>query len=55
MVIFEVSGEKEERSLLAKYVRHHLGGFCSDAEDYGRGSAPGRVWRLCTHLREIRS
>jgi N-acyl-D-amino-acid deacylase len=37
MVIFEVSGKKDERSLLAKYVRHHLGGFCSDAEDYGRG------------------
>jgi N-acyl-D-aspartate/D-glutamate deacylase len=37
MVIFEVSGEREERNLLAKYVRHHLGGFCSDAEDYGRG------------------
>ena len=37
MLIFEVNGEKEERQLLAKYVGHRLGTFCTDAEDYGRG------------------
>src|SRR5262245_28176240 len=37
MLIFEVSGEKEERQLLAKYVGHPLGTFCTDAEDYGLG------------------
>jgi len=37
MLIFEVTGEREERALLARYARHPLGAFCSDAEDYGRG------------------
>lgn len=37
MLIFEVSGEREERQLLAKFARHRLGAFCTDAEDYGRG------------------
>ncbi|MGE0884737.1 MAG: amidohydrolase family protein [Blastocatellales bacterium] len=37
MLIFEVSGEREERELLAKLARHKLGAFCTDAEDYGRG------------------
>lgn len=37
MLIFEVSGEREERELLAKFARHRLGAFCTDAEDYGRG------------------
>jgi N-acyl-D-amino-acid deacylase len=37
MLIFEVSGERDDRSLLNKLARHHLGAFCSDAEDYGRG------------------
>lgn len=37
MLIFEVSGEREERQLLAKLARHKLGAFCTDAEDYGRG------------------
>ena len=37
MLIFEISGEKDERHLLAKYAGHRLGAFCTDAEDYGRG------------------
>ena len=37
MLIFEVTGEREERALLAKYARHRLSTFCTDAEDYGRG------------------
>ncbi|MDX2032245.1 MAG: D-aminoacylase [Blastocatellia bacterium] len=37
MLIFEVSGEREEREFLAKFARHRLSAFCSDAEDYGRG------------------
>jgi N-acyl-D-amino-acid deacylase len=37
MLIYEVSGETEERQLLAKYAGHRLGAFCTDAEDYGRG------------------
>ena len=37
MLIFEVTGEREERELLTKYVRHRLSAFCTDAEDYGRG------------------
>ncbi|HWQ36056.1 MAG TPA: D-aminoacylase [Blastocatellia bacterium] len=37
MLIFEVTGEREERELLAKYARHRLSAFCTDAEDYGRG------------------
>lgn len=37
MVIFEVSGEREERALLSQFVKHRLCAFCTDAEDYGRG------------------
>jgi len=37
MLIFEVTGERKDRELLAKYARHRLGAFCTDAEDYGRG------------------
>jgi N-acyl-D-amino-acid deacylase len=37
MLIFEISGGREERNLLVKYARHRLGAFCTDAEDYGRG------------------
>ncbi len=37
MLIFEVTGEHEERELLSKYARHRLSAFCTDAEDYGRG------------------
>ena len=37
MLIFEVSGERDERDLLSKYARHRLSAFCTDAEDYGRG------------------
>ncbi len=37
MLIFEVSGERDDRQLLAKLARHRLGAFCTDAEDYGRG------------------
>jgi N-acyl-D-amino-acid deacylase len=37
MLIFQVNGEAEDRRLLTKYVTHHLGAFCTDAEDYGRG------------------
>lgn len=37
MLIFEVSGGRDQRDLLAKFARHQAGVFCSDAEDYGRG------------------
>ncbi|HKX26180.1 MAG TPA: amidohydrolase family protein, partial [Blastocatellia bacterium] len=37
MLIFEVTGEREERDRLALYARHRLSAFCTDAEDYGRG------------------
>ncbi len=37
MLIFEVTGEYEERELLTRYARHRLSAFCTDAEDYGRG------------------
>lgn len=37
MLIFEVSGDVDQRDLLAKYARHRLCAFCTDAEDYGRG------------------
>lgn len=37
MLIFEVSGERDQRDLLAKYARHRLCAFCTDAEEYGRG------------------
>ncbi|MBL8186429.1 MAG: D-aminoacylase [Acidobacteria bacterium] len=37
MLIFEISGEREQRDLLAKFASHRDGVFCTDAEDYGRG------------------
>jgi len=37
MLIFEVSGERDQRDLLAKYAQHRHSVFCTDAEDYGRG------------------
>jgi len=37
MLIFEITGERDERELLGKYARHRLSAFCTDAEDYGRG------------------
>lgn len=37
MLIFEVSGERDQRDLLAKYAQHRNSVFCTDAEDYGRG------------------
>ncbi len=37
MVIYEVTGERSQDDLLDKYVRHPMSGFCTDAEDYGRG------------------
>lgn len=37
MLIFEISGEREQRDLLAKFARHRDSVFCTDAEDYGRG------------------
>ncbi len=37
MLIFEVTGEREDRELLRKYATHRLSAFCTDAEDYGRG------------------
>ncbi len=37
MLIIEVTGDRDDRQLLAKYARHRLGAFCTDAEDYGRG------------------
>ncbi|MCW5969483.1 MAG: D-aminoacylase [Blastocatellales bacterium] len=38
MLIYEVSGERDGREMLAKFARHPLSAFCTDAEDYGRGS-----------------
>lgn len=38
MLIFEISGEGEQRESLAKFARHRLCAFCTDAEDYGRGA-----------------
>jgi N-acyl-D-amino-acid deacylase len=37
MLIFEITGDQDERELLARYAKHHLSAFCTDAEDYGRG------------------
>ena len=37
MLIFEVSGGRDELELLSKYARNRLSAFCTDAEDYGRG------------------
>lgn len=37
MLIFEVSGERDQRDLLAKFAQHRDSVFCTDAEDYGRG------------------
>ncbi len=37
MLIFEVSGERDQRDLLAKFAQHPSSVFCTDAEDYGRG------------------
>lgn len=37
MLIFDVSGERNDHKLLAKYASHRLCAFCTDAEDYGRG------------------
>lgn len=37
MLIFEISGETDQRDLLAKFVQHRDSVFCTDAEDYGRG------------------
>jgi N-acyl-D-amino-acid deacylase len=37
MLIFEVTGERKDRQLLAKYAGHRLSAFCTDAEEYGRG------------------
>ncbi|MDX2041977.1 MAG: D-aminoacylase [Acidobacteriota bacterium] len=37
MLIFEITGDGEQRKLLSKYARHRLSAFCTDAEDYGRG------------------
>lgn len=37
MLIFEVSGQRDQRDWLAKFARLPHGIFCTDAEDYGRG------------------
>lgn len=37
MLIFEISGDGDQRDLLAKFASHRDGVFCTDAEDYGRG------------------
>lgn len=54
MLIFEVSGEREQSDLLAKYARHRLCAFCTDAEDYGRGlphpAAYGAMARLLSRF-----
>jgi N-acyl-D-amino-acid deacylase len=37
MLIFDISGARGQAAHLAKYARHPLGAFCTDAEDHGRG------------------
>ena len=37
MLIFEISGDGDQRDLLAKFAQHRDSVFCTDAEDYGRG------------------
>jgi N-acyl-D-amino-acid deacylase len=37
MLIFGISGERGQTDYLAKLAAHPLGGFCTDAEDYGHG------------------
>lgn len=60
MLIFEISGERDERDLLGKYARHRLSVFCTDAEDYGRGlphpAAYGAFARILSkYVREDRA
>ncbi|MBO0859675.1 MAG: D-aminoacylase [Chloracidobacterium sp.] len=60
MLIFEVSGDRDERELLSKYARHRLSAFCADAEDYGRGlphpAAYGAFARILSkYVREDRA
>jgi N-acyl-D-amino-acid deacylase len=60
MLIFEISGERDERGLLGKYARHRLSAFCTDAEDYGRGlphpAAYGAFARILSkYVREDRA
>jgi N-acyl-D-amino-acid deacylase len=60
MLIFEISGERDERELLGKYARHRLSAFCADAEDYGRGlphpAAYGAFARILSkYVREDRA
>jgi N-acyl-D-amino-acid deacylase len=60
MLIFEISGERDERELLAKYARSRLSAFCTDAEDYGRGlphpAAYGAFTRILSkYVREDRA
>ncbi len=54
MLIFEISGERDQRNLLAKLARHPQGIFCTDAEDYGRGlphpAAYGAFPRILSRL-----
>jgi len=54
MLIFGISGERGQDELLAKYIRHPLGAFCTDAEDYGRGlphpAAYGSFARILGHF-----
>jgi N-acyl-D-amino-acid deacylase len=60
MLIFEISGERNERELLGKYARNRLSAFCTDAEDYGRGlphpAAYGAFARILSkYVREDRA
>src|SRR5215813_10904239 len=60
MLIFEISGERDERESLSKYARHRLSAFCTDAEDYGRGlphpAAYGAFARILSkYVREDRA
>src|SRR5262252_831999 len=60
MLIFEISGERNERELLGKYERSRLSAFCTDAEDYGRGlphpAAYGAFARILSkYVREDRA
>jgi N-acyl-D-amino-acid deacylase len=60
MLIFEISGGRDERELLGKYARHRLSAFCTDAEDYGRGlphpAAYGAFARILSkYVREDRA
>jgi N-acyl-D-aspartate/D-glutamate deacylase len=54
MLIHEISGDDQQQEFLIKYIRHSLGAFCTDAEDYGHGhthpAAYGAFTRILSHF-----